>query len=474
MPFPIAYPNLYDYDLFPKVCVTNKATTITVRWLNGAQDFQENRAYLLRILSRRGGDPAYHPASSDCTEMVLTSTPERGFSFTHTFASEGEYTLRFEEVERNAQGKRVLIQAFQVYCIEADLARYIPLVGDLHMHSTYSDGDQAPEVVCANYRRHGYDFLAITDHRRYYPSLYARSFYQDIATELAIIPGEEVQLPQVGDEHLDAHVINFGGTYSINALVEGVASQEVGTDWTIRSLTPNCPPVMRKEEFAHVIREKAHSITVPDDVDLIPTAALHWIYDAIREAGGLGVYVHPNWVTNSVDHVPAALHDYLVQHRLFDAFEVLGGETYFEQNGLQTAIYHEDQARGHRYPIVGCTDSHGSDERNSKALIASTMVFAVANERAAIIDAIKAYRSVAIDTISAEFRLIGSTRLVRYAGFLLKNYIPLHDALCVEEGRLMKIAATGTSDEREEATALLAQIHGRVGRHRRKYLALES
>ena len=36
MPFPIAYPNLYDYDLFPKVCVTNKATTITVRWLNGA------------------------------------------------------------------------------------------------------------------------------------------------------------------------------------------------------------------------------------------------------------------------------------------------------------------------------------------------------------------------------------------------------------------------------------------------------
>jgi len=472
MPFPIAYPNLYDYDLFPKVCLVNEETLITVRWLKGALDFQANRQYLLRILARRGGDPAYHRASSDCTEMVLTATQERGFSFTHAFSCEGEYTLRFEEVERSEQGKRVLIQAFQIYCIEADLGQYIPLVGDLHMHSTYSDGDQAPEVVCANYRRHGYDFLAITDHRRYYPSLYARSFYETIPTELTIIPGEEVQLPPVGADHLDAHVINFGGEYSINALVEGVATEEVGTDWTTRSLSPACPPVMSREEFARTIEAVAQKITVPDDVDLIPAAGLHWIYDAIREAGGLGVYVHPNWLTGSVDHIPAALHAYLVEHQLFDAFEVLGGETYFEQNGLQTAIYHEDRERGHHYPIVGCTDSHGSDERNEKGLIASTMVFSTANEREAIIDAIKAFRSVAIDTISKEFRLIGSTRLVRYAGFLLKNYVPLHDALCVEEGRLMKQAATGTREEREEAMTLLGHIHGRVARQRRKYLAL--
>lgn len=36
--------------------------------------------------------------------------------------------------------------------------------GNLHTHSTESDGKLTPEQVCALYRKGGYDFLAITDH----------------------------------------------------------------------------------------------------------------------------------------------------------------------------------------------------------------------------------------------------------------------------------------------------------------------
>lgn len=36
--------------------------------------------------------------------------------------------------------------------------------GNLHTHSTRSDGGMTPEAVCAAYRQQGYDFLAITDH----------------------------------------------------------------------------------------------------------------------------------------------------------------------------------------------------------------------------------------------------------------------------------------------------------------------
>lgn len=36
--------------------------------------------------------------------------------------------------------------------------------GNLHTHSTASDGRLTPEQVCATYREAGYDFLAITDH----------------------------------------------------------------------------------------------------------------------------------------------------------------------------------------------------------------------------------------------------------------------------------------------------------------------
>ena len=36
--------------------------------------------------------------------------------------------------------------------------------GNLHTHSTASDGERDPESVCALYRDAGYDFLALTDH----------------------------------------------------------------------------------------------------------------------------------------------------------------------------------------------------------------------------------------------------------------------------------------------------------------------
>ena len=36
--------------------------------------------------------------------------------------------------------------------------------GNLHTHSTRSDGVLPPEEVCRRYRAEGYDFLALTDH----------------------------------------------------------------------------------------------------------------------------------------------------------------------------------------------------------------------------------------------------------------------------------------------------------------------
>src|SRR5579862_2112627 len=36
--------------------------------------------------------------------------------------------------------------------------------GNLHTHSTRSDGHTSPKEVCAFYRACGYDFLALTDH----------------------------------------------------------------------------------------------------------------------------------------------------------------------------------------------------------------------------------------------------------------------------------------------------------------------
>ena len=36
--------------------------------------------------------------------------------------------------------------------------------GNLHTHSTRSDGALAPDEVCRRYQAEGYDFIALTDH----------------------------------------------------------------------------------------------------------------------------------------------------------------------------------------------------------------------------------------------------------------------------------------------------------------------
>ena len=51
--------------------------------------------------------------------------------------------------------------------------------GNLHTHSTRSDGGLSPERVCQLYRDLGYDFLSITDHflkQYHFPMTDTRAF----------------------------------------------------------------------------------------------------------------------------------------------------------------------------------------------------------------------------------------------------------------------------------------------------------
>jgi hypothetical protein len=67
--------------------------------------------------------------------------------------------------------------------------------GNLHTHSTLSDGVLAPEAVCGHYRDAGYDFLSLTDHflTRYgFPLADTTRFRTNRFTT---IPGAELHAP---------------------------------------------------------------------------------------------------------------------------------------------------------------------------------------------------------------------------------------------------------------------------------------
>lgn len=452
---------LHYYDVFPKAFAAGKEVTITVKPLGDHAAFKDPENLSLVIYGLEDGSPGDYPDRKNGVEVPFKLDGDGGIKFAHKFPKEQQYYLRFIDKK---DGKKLL--QLSVYALDADLCGRYPFIGDLHMHTRRSDGSEAPAIVSANYRKHGYDFFAITDHNRYYPSLEAIDAFKDVPIEFTIVPGEEVHMPKEAGLINDVHIVNFGGNYSVNAIVEGAQTEEVGKAKKYRSYRGSpCPDVMTKEEFQKEVLTLAGRLDIPEGVEPFAYACCVWIFNHIKKAGGLGIFCHPYWISD-VYQVPETLTDYILETRPFDAFEVLGGERYYAQNGFQTQKYYENRAKGINYPIVGSTDSHRS-VNNLAAYVASTMVFSSANEKDAIIKSIKDYYSVAIDGISEELRLVGDLRLSRYAFFLLEEFFPLHDDLCREEGRAMKDYVCGE----EGAEETLKFISGRMKRQREKYFS---
>ena len=344
---------LRDYDVYPKVFRCGKETQFHVRPTGCRPQFEPGKSYQLVVCALEEGAPWDFPLTADFKKYELAADEEGGFTAAHTFESEQMYFLRFE----NMDGQRIV--QFPVYAVKDDLAERYPFLGDLHMHTFRSDGRQSPPVVAANYRRHGYDFTVISDHHRYWPSLEAIGAYKDVPLEFTIVPGEEVHMPPVDGKANPVHIVNFGGEYSVNALTDGPSMQEKGSDPKYRSLGGECPEYMPKEAYDEMMRGLMEQAELPEGIDPYPAVCCKWVFDEIKKAKGLGIFPHPTWISN-VYNVSERFIEYLMQTQPFDAFEVLGGENYFEQNGLQTVRYYEDRARGRRSPVGGSTDSHNS------------------------------------------------------------------------------------------------------------------
>ena len=78
------------------------------------------------------------------------------------------------------------------------------LKGNLHTHTTRSDGLSSPETVIRQYAGMGYDFLAITDHRIYNHENAAPD------TGLFILPGMEVDAELPGPGNHVIHIVSVG------------------------------------------------------------------------------------------------------------------------------------------------------------------------------------------------------------------------------------------------------------------------
>lgn len=429
---------LHNFTIFPMVFPAGQEVLFTVK-PRGAHGYFDGPYKI--VVQRMDSGSATQPFTAwNAITLDVTADEDHCLRFSYTAEEEGELAVAI--VKENAWAFRL-----PVYALAEDLACRIPLRGDLHMHTCRSDGREAPAIVCANYRKIGYDFIVITDHGSYFPSLEAIEAYKGVKTALNILPGEEVHLPET-----DTHIVNAGGLFSVNGLLESSANYTLtkGSDEGRRlDESVPLPPLVSAEQYKEEIDALEASLTdCPANVNKRWYAVCLWAFEKIREADGLGIFAHPYWISDMYQ-MPEPFTRYMMEKHPFDAFEVLGGENYYAQNGFQTALYYDEYRHGRIHPIVGSTDSHGSTEHNRNRDICSTIVFAEKNERRAILDAIKNRYSVAVDTISKEYRLVGEFRLQKYASFLMENYFPMHDMEAAMDGEMMLQYALGDASAAE-------------------------
>lgn len=364
---------------------------------------------------------------SVCESVVVRPSEDGALEFEHIFRGEQEYKLVITDPKN--EGKELL--RLSIYSLLPDLYGRRVYRGDLHVHSYYSDGREDPLIVAANYRKQGFDFMALTDHHKMYPSRLLMDALRDVPTDLTLFAGEEVHVPYPSY----IHAINFGGTDSVNEYYEN-----------------------HQEECDAEIARMAEGIEAPEGVDPLQLAQRIWVAQQIGRTGGMSILVHPHWISNAYN-MPDDVTDYLFAHNVYDAFELLGGQSVHENN-MQTAFYNEQRAMGRQIAIVGSSDSHGT-EPPVYFTWSSTLVFAKGKSFEELTGAIREFYSVAVESYPGEeYRVHGPYRYVKYARYLLDHYFPRYDELCFEQGRLIKEWACGN----EDALSGLQRIQGQAGK----------
>ena len=371
--------------------------------------------------------------------------------FRKLFPDEQEYNILISIKDETGNVKKRC--RFHLYSLKPDLYALRPFRGTFHIHTTGSDGAEECRYTAARYRQLGMDFCAITDHRNYAPSVTAMNFWKEFIPDYKLFPGEEVHPPANY-----VHVVNFGGKSSVNQL-----------SWSDEE--------KYRREVAGYLKNISTDLS-PED--RFAAAATEWVFDRIRQAGGVAIFCHPYWFTEQYV-LDSRLTDEIFRRNRFDAFELLGGFHKHQtlSNNHQLIRYFEEQAKGNRFPVVGCSDSHCTDRfevaenkvASTNGPLAgwySTLVFAKSDDFEDIADAIRCGRSAAVEKIEGETpKVWASLRLAQYGSFLLRWYYPMHDVLCADEGALMLRILYGDPN----AAAALRSLHGSVANYQKTAFA---
>ena len=143
--------------------------------------------------------------------------------------------------------------------------------GNLHTHSTRSDGVLPPEEVCRRYRAEGYDFLALTDHfvgHFGYPIVDTRDYRTNSFTTIL---GAELHSGAMANGEL-WHILAVGLPESFapsnTPTFVPVADQETGPEIARRAVEAGAFVAIAHPQWSGLTMEDARSVTAAHAVEV--------------------------------------------------------------------------------------------------------------------------------------------------------------------------------------------------------------
>ena len=395
-------------EIYPKVFKSNCKQTVYVKLdLDNVIDFNslqikiqpmEKYAILHTAKYRIDEEDRYNyvPLNTCGTDLCCVE---------YQFTAEQKYLVKIKYQDK------ILYSAY-LYSLD-DLALLKAFKGDTHLHSCRSDGEGTPFEVACNYRAAGYDFIAITDHHKFAPSIEGQNDMKKLTNDFFVFRGEEVHNKDMGY----FHIINFNGESSVNDIIE---TDDDYVESEIERILACCD---------------LSGLSDPRCVAYRIFVAQH-----IRKANGVAIMAHPFWECYGEYHMQTEEFIFHWEHGDFDALEVIAGcDGNGNGNNLQEMLRCDMLANGYKIPVVGSSDAHTTVNKVSTDKFNNQFTIVFANSFDDIPNAIKNEQSVAIERKDDfDFRAIGKFRYTKYARFLMSEYYPNYAKLCSEHALALK------------------------------------
>jgi len=355
----------------------------------------------IEVLSR--GD-YYHKDSLDYT------IENNKILFTYSMPHIGEFVIKVNFTYK--ESKTVCL-----YCLDDVMIQLRPLKGDLHMHSICSDGKTTPFAMVLASLGAGMDFVSVTDHDNYDGSLHAIKKVEEHDIDILALAGEEVS---VGGKKDMSIALGNGHILSIHAN-QSIEDQRKDTD--------------KYEAELRDITEILKTEGIDENIDPAHYAKNIWVINKIKEAQGVAILAHPNWVyRDGKYHLHQAFYKEMLKTSHLDGVEVFGEEKIKEHNNM-THLTALQTKNTHKYLApFGNSDAHDSDHEVGERF---TILFVKEKSTSGIITAIEDGLACAVfKRANYEHQFIGKDALAQYVYFLIKEYYPKHYQL---KSRLAKL-----------------------------------